>query len=173
MRNFFLASVCLAALWVPIGAGAAETGGCESFTWPIATDLQWLKSGDSEALASGAKLVAPPEKAIALALQPMSKVSFPVAPTSRSTSDAAEAFGGFIDIEGVPAAGLYQVTIATSGWVDIVQNGKTLKPTAHTGKSDCEGARKSLRFAIGSGPFSVELSNIKKETIKFSIRRAE
>jgi hypothetical protein len=62
---------------------AAEPGGCDAFAWPIATELQWMKATDNEAVASGAKLATPPEKAIALTLQPMSAVTFPVAPTSR------------------------------------------------------------------------------------------
>ena len=46
--------VFVCALAVPLSADAAETGGCETFAWPLATELQWLKASDSEALTSGA-----------------------------------------------------------------------------------------------------------------------
>jgi hypothetical protein len=166
-------AVCAAAFITPFSAYAAETGGCESFAWPIATELQWMKASDSEALASGAKLQAPPDKAITLSLLPMSKVSFPVAPTSKPRANAGERYGGIVDFAGVPEAGLHQISLSIPGWIDVVQDGKTLKPSAHTGKSDCDGVRKSVRFDIGPGPFSIEISGIFKDTIKFAIRPAE
>jgi len=165
--------LCIGSLTMPLQANAAETGGCESFAWPLSTELQWLKAADSETLTSGATLPSPPAKAIALSLLPVSKVSFPVAPTSKRKAGAAEAFGGILNFDGAAQPGLYQVTIASGGWVDVVQNGKALHPSAHTGKSDCDGARKSVRFEIEPGPFSIELSGIAKDTIKFAIRRAE
>ena len=126
--------VFVCALAVPLSADAAETGGCETFAWPLATELQWLKASDSEALTSGAKLASPPVKAIALALLPINNVSFPVAPTGKPKGDAATTYGGVVTFDGGAEAGLYQVTLASAGWIDVMQNGKTLKPSAHTGK---------------------------------------
>jgi hypothetical protein len=162
-----------AALALSSHAFAAETGGCQSFAWSIATELKWMKAADSQAAASGATLPQPPEKAIALSLQPMSAVSFPVAPTGRLKPEG-EAYGGIITFESPTSApGPYQVTLETTGWVDVIQDGKALKPTAHSGKSDCDGVRKSVRFTLDPGPFTVEFSNIKKNAIKFAIRQAE
>ena len=171
--RFLRLLVCIGSLATPLTANAVETGGCESFAWLLATELQWLKAADSETVTSGAKLPSPTAKAIALSLLPVGKVSFPVAPTSKPKAGAAEAFGGIVDFDGSAAPGLYQVTLATIGWVDVVQNGKALHPSAHTGKSDCDGARKSVRFEIEPGPFSIELSGVTKDAIKFAIRRAE
>jgi hypothetical protein len=165
--------VCAAALSLPLRtASAAEAGGCDAFAWPIATELQWMTAPESAAVASGAKLPSLPEKAVALALQPMSQIVFPVAPTSRRKGDPDATFGGIDSSDGAEP-GLYQVTLATGGWIDVVQDGKALKSAAHTGKTDCDGARKSVRFGIGPGPFSVELSGFTADTAKFTIRRAE
>jgi hypothetical protein len=38
---------------------------------------------------------------------------------------------------------------------------------------DCNGVRETVRFAIGPGPVTVEISNIPKDSIKFAIRRGE
>jgi hypothetical protein len=167
-----LACACAAALVVPQHAHADQIANCQGFAWPLATELQWMKAAESEAAASGAKLASPPAKAITLSLKPMSDVSFPVAPTSRHKSHA-DAFGGIVDFDGVPEAGIYQVTLAKKGWVDVVQNGKAIRSAAHTGKKDCDGVRKSVRFEIGPGPFSIELSNFADPSAKFAIRRAE
>lgn len=166
--------LCAAALTLPLrAASAAETGGCDAFAWPIATELQWMKASDSEAVTSGAKLAAPPAKAISLTLMPMTEVSFPVAPTSRKKGNAAETFGGIVAFDGTTEPGVYQLSLATAGWVDVVQDGKALRSSAHSGKMDCDGVRKSVRFDIGAGPFSIELSGFAKDTAKFVVRRAE
>jgi hypothetical protein len=166
-----LALACAVAFVMPLHARADETGGCQGFAWPLATELQWMKATDSDAVASGAKLAFPPAKAITLSLKPMSDVSFSVAPTSRHKNHA-NAFGGVVNFDGVEA-GIYQVTLAKKGWVDVVQNGKAIRSAAHTGKKDCDGVRKSVRFEIGPGPFSIELSNFADDVAKFAIRRAE
>ena len=161
------------ALAFSSSAFAAETGGCKSFAWSIATELKWMKAADSQAVKSGATLPSPPAKAMTLALEPMSSVSFPVAPTGRLKPDG-DAHGGIVVFESPSSApGSYQVTMETAGWVDVIQDGKALKSTAHSGKSDCDGVRKTLRFDLDPGPFTVEFSNIKKDAMKFTIRQAE
>jgi hypothetical protein len=56
-----------------------------------------MNASESESILSGAKLAAPPNNAISVTLQPMEKVSFPVAPTGKPKGDTAEAFGGIAD----------------------------------------------------------------------------
>lgn len=175
MRKYGLlpVAVCTVVLAAASTAFAAETGGCDSFAWPIKTELQWMNAPDSDAAASGAKLPVPPAKAIALSLQPMSAVAFPVAPTARKKPEG-DVYGGIISFDSPSSApGSYQVTLQTGAWVDVVQGGKALKPTAHSGKSDCDGVRKTIRFNLAAGPFTVEFSNARKDSIKFAIRQAD
>lgn len=174
MKKTYLLSAMVGAIALTVSAPAfsAETGGCNSFTWPITTELKWMKA-ESQDVASGSKLPSPPEKAVKLALEPMSAVTFPVAPTGRLKSQG-DAFGGIINFDSPSSApGSYQVSLEAAAWVDVIQDGKALKPTAHSGKSDCDGVRKSVRFNLDPGPFTVEISNVKKDAIKFTIRQAE
>jgi hypothetical protein len=100
-------------------------------------------------------------------------VSFPVAPTGKLKPEG-DVYGGVVIFDSPSSApGSYQVTMQTGGWVDVIQDGKALKPTAHSGKSDCDGVRKTIRFNLDPGPFTVEFSNIKKDAIKFAIRQAD
>jgi hypothetical protein len=158
---------------VPLGAYADETGGCQSFAWSVTKELQWLKSADSEPVASGSTLKEPPAKAIALSLLPMDKVSFPVAATSRLKKTNSDRHGGFVTFDTIGEPGIYQVSLPMAGWVDVIQDGKAIKSAAHTGKMDCDGVRKSVRFNIGPGPVTIEISGIPKDTVKFAIRRGE
>jgi hypothetical protein len=154
-------------------AFADETGGCNSFAWSVATELKWMKAADAQAVNSGAKLPSPPEKAMSLSLEPMSAITFPVAPTGHRKPEG-DVYGGIVNFDSPSSApGSYQISMQTGGWVDVIQDGKALKPTAHSGKTDCDGVRKTIRFNLDPGPFTVEFSNMKKDAIKFSIRQAE
>lgn len=165
----------LIALCLPAGTElqAASTGGCESFDFPLATELQWMRADNSEAATSGEKLAAPPAKAIVLKLQPAANVKFPTPLSRPPKGKAEETFGGTLEFEGVPAAGLYQVSLSGPGWVDVVQAGAPLATVAHTGKSDCDGLRKSVRFDLKPGPFSIQLIDAPAATIKITVRKAD
>lgn len=173
MQRSIWAAVAAAACLLPLNAYAAEPGGCETFAWPIATELQWLKAADSETVASGATLKEPPAKAIALSLLPMDQVKFTADQSRRRKEADKTQFGGGVTFENVGEPGIYQISLPVRSWVDVVQDGKTLKSAAHTSKTDCDGVRKSIRFAIGQGPATVEISGIPSDTVKFVIRRGE
>ncbi|MFA7306719.1 MAG: hypothetical protein WC026_08620 [Hyphomicrobium sp.] len=173
MQRSIWAAVAAAACLVPLNAYAAEPGGCETFAWAIATELQWLKAADSEAVASGATLKEPPAKAIALSLLPMEQVKFTADQSRRRKEADKTQFGGAVTFENVGEPGIYQISLPIRSWVDVVQDGKTLKSAAHTSKTDCDGVRKSIRFAMGQGPVTVEISGIPSDTVKFVIRRGD
>lgn len=167
-----LGVVAILAMQVATGAHGAETGGCASFAWPLDTELAWMAASDPAAAESGATFPAPPEKAIDLKLQPTADVKFLAKPSGRAKSDGAATFAGLVTFDAAAKPGIYQVTLSAPGWIDVVQNGATLKPTAHSGKSDCPAMRKSVRFEIGSGPFTLQLSNVSTGSIKVAISPA-
>jgi hypothetical protein len=150
---------------------AAGEGGCGASEWPLDKELAWM--ADAKASASGDKFARPPEGAIALKLAPQAGVTFAVAPGGKPKADAKEAFGGVITFDGVPKAGIYQVTLSSVGWIDVVQNGAAVATKGHTSMKDCAAIRKSVRFQIGSGPFVLQISSVPRETIKIAIRAAE
>lgn len=152
---------------------AAETGGCESFAWPVKTELAWLKSADVETIASGSVVEQPPLKALLVKLPPVAEVSYPVTPTGKPKGDASKQFGAVVTIQTIPAAGVYQVSLSGPGWIDLVQDGKALVSQSHSGKSDCDGMRKSVRFGLVAGPLTLELSGVPQNEIKLTIRKAD
>jgi hypothetical protein len=162
-----------AALACPTtSAFAAGAVGCESFLWPLATELAWIRSADSEKAVSGAKLAQPPAgMALELALQPAANAAFAAKPTSTPKPEDADAFGGVVTFDKIDP-GHYQVTLSAHGWIDVVQNGAPLEATAHTGSTDCDAIRKSVRFEIGAGPFAVQVNGARKDSIRITIRPA-
>ncbi|AGK59675.1 hypothetical protein HYPDE_40033 [Hyphomicrobium denitrificans 1NES1] len=173
MKKSIFTALGAATLLLSFNAYAAASGGCESFAWPVTTELQWLKAADSEAVISGSTLKELPAKAVSLSLLPMDKVAFPVAPTSRRKNADGKRYGGMVTFDSIGDPGIYQVSLPVAGWIDVVQGGKTIKPAAHTSKMDCDGVRKSVRFDIGPGPVAIEISGIPADTVKFAIRRGE
>jgi hypothetical protein len=170
LLSFFIAC---GALVSAVGSSmAAPAVGCEGFLWPLATEIAWMKSDTSENAASGATLPTPPEgKAIALALKPAAEVKLPAEPTKTVKAEDGATHAGIISFGNIPE-GHYQVTLSVMAWIDVVQNGKALEATGHTGSSDCEFARKSVRFEITNGPATIQIYGAKAETVKFTIRPA-
>lgn len=159
-------------LSAPASLQAADTGGCDSFSFPVATDLQWMRSPDAEPLSDGAKLTSLPAKAMLVTLKPVADVTYAVPPGGKS-KDGEPAFGAVLELPSGVAAGLYQVSLSAKGWIDVAQGGAPLKAVAHSGKSDCEAMRKSVRFDVKDGPLTLQLSGISAREIKVTIRKAD
>lgn len=149
-----------------------KKAGCESFLWPLATEIALIKSADAVAATSGDTLPAPSsEKAIALALKPARQVQLPAKPTSTPRADDASKFAGFVSFAKVEK-GHYQITMSGPGWIDVIQNGVPLEATAHTGSPDCQDVRKSVRFEIADGPLAIQVHGVTKDVLKITVRPA-
>ncbi len=166
-------ALLLAAGLVLAAAPAVAQEDCAGFNWPLATELSWLRAADPQAVDSGASLAAIPERAIALALKPQAETRFPAPSSARPRPDDASRFAGFVTFGPVAAPGTYQVTLSADSWIDVVQDGKTLESVAHTGKTTCPGLRKSVRFTLGPGPFSIQVSRVAAPEIRVTIRPAQ
>jgi hypothetical protein len=55
-------------------------------------------------------------------------------------------FAGFTRIAATPKPGLYTISLSAGGWIDVVQDGRLLKPTAFSGATDCDGIRKTMTY---------------------------
>ena len=166
-----LAPVSLAHEHEPPAAAQKENA-CDQFVWPLETERAWFRATDALPLKSGDTFETPPtDKAIRVQLRPSASVELPAPPTSTPKHDDAKCFAGVIHFKDI-AEGHYQVAISTSGWVDVVQGGKALEATAHTGSPHCDELRKSVRFEIASGPFSVQVYGVPTDAIRFAVRPA-
>lgn len=168
-RTLPVAVLALLAFQPAHGAG---TGGCESFAFPVTAELAWMRAADVTPVAAGATLKSPPQQAMDVTLLPMADVTFPVTPEGKQKDDEP-AYGAVIQFEAPLAPGLYQISLSAKGWIDAVQDGAALKAVAHSGKSDCEGLRKSVQFEFKDGPLTVQLSGSASPSLKLTIRKAD
>lgn len=169
MRSLSHNVACAAVLVLGVWSGSANAAGkgCEAFAWPIDADKAAFAKADIESVTSGTARGAWKQQAFLLKLQPEDSVSFVVKPGGKSKKTPAH--GGLLTFDAPETAGTFQVTLSDSGWIDLVQNGASVKSSAHTGAKECAGVRKSLRFEVGKAPVVLQVSGVKGEEIKVAI----
>jgi hypothetical protein len=168
MRTPFIATLAL-LIGGPAFA-ADEPSGCDKFKWPIEREHAALTAPDRVNLASGVELPTLPANGVTLALVAPTDARLPTPPERSPKEDT---FAGFVRVKTLPNAGLYTISLSSGGWVDVVQNGSFLKPTAHSGATDCDGIRKTVKFELSASPLVVQVSGAKENSISIAILPTE
>lgn len=167
MRNLVVLALMVAMMaW----ALAAEPSGCDKFKWPIERERAALTAPTRTALVSGATVTTPLSVAATLTLRPIADAGLP-SPSERAAAEGT--FAGYLNVETPRAAGTYSISISNGAWIDVVQEGRYLKPKAFSGATDCVGIRKTMKFDLAASPFVVQVSGMKESTISLAILPAE
>jgi len=161
-RLLFLALFVLIAS----AASAAEPSGCAAFKWPVDRERAMLTAPNVTRLDTGAELATPPTTAMKMVLRPTAEAALPTPPERVS---AADRFAGFMRIEQIAKPGIYTIALSSAGWLDAVQNGKLLKPTAFSGATDCDGLRKLVRYELSAGALLLQISGVDNGAIALAI----
>lgn len=138
-------------------AFAEEPRGCDKFSWNLDQERQALSAPDLPAEESGGRRSVSPQ-AFALTLKPWAEGGLPTPPERAPKQPSG--FAGYVDFAPPPIGGTYQVTLSAAGWIDVIQGGRHLRPTAFSGALDCPGVRKSVRFQLQAAPFTLQLSDV-------------
>jgi hypothetical protein len=149
----------------------AQDAGCDKFAWSLAQERTLFAAAGKRALVSGAELAAIPKEAIVLSLQPAGQATFVLPPERKPKSE--NWFGGGIRLPAPEKPGSYQVTLSQEAWIDVIQDGRYARSIGSTGRSDCSGLRKSVRFEFDATPFSVQLSGVTTDIVVVAISRGE
>jgi hypothetical protein len=168
-RWSFAPLIGAAMLWTGYATGQ-ELSGCEKFAWPLARERAWFAAPDKQSVASGVILARLPIAAIIVSLEPSNQAKFALLPERAAGADK---YGGTVAFPALDRAGLYQVTVSDDAWVDVVQDGQYTKSVGSTGRRDCSGVRKSLRFHLVQAPFVVQVSGAAAETITLAVGSPE
>jgi len=155
------------ALLASVPAWAAEPSGCDKFKWPIERERAALTAPDRPKLASGAEITAP---SITLGLVAPAAAMLPT-PPERAPKDGS--FAGFVALKTAPKPGVYTISLSSAAWVDVVQDGKILKPRAFSGATDCDGIRKTMKYELAASPFMVQVSGATDSTISLALLPSE
>jgi hypothetical protein len=144
-----------------------EPVGCDKFKWPLDKERATLTGTDLPRLASGARITWPIPWATIVTLVPLADAKLPAAP--ERTPKSPSSFAGFVTARAPAKAGTYKITLSAEGWIDVVQNGLTVKSSAFSGATGCEGVRKSVKFDLRAQPLTIELSGVPDNTIGLAV----
>jgi hypothetical protein len=153
--------VAVALIAAPGFAQAQEGSGCGGFRWPLDRERAALVRADKPSLPNGGALAY--SVATILELRPLSAAGLPKAPERAPKSPLA--FAGHFVLATPAKPGVYKVTISSEGWIDVLDGGTYLHPTAFTGATACDGARKSVKFDLPSRPLALQFSGVPRDQI--------
>ncbi|MDH4981134.1 hypothetical protein [Hyphomicrobium sp. D-2] len=178
MRNTNKPTVSMLALsallaGVVIASPAMADEGCKGFKWPVDTEVGWLKADDHLQIKSGAEIDPQPTRAITLELEPAKDVKMPVAAGVKPQAIGAGTFSGWFTLPAGVKPGIYQVSLSTNGWLDAAQNGQLIRSNGFTGRRECDVIHKSVRFELGEGPVTIQISGAPKQTVLVTFKAAE
>ena len=157
----------LAALAIAAASAAAaqEPSGCDTFRWPVAAESRAL-SGEVAAVANGAELQPGPQ-GHAVALVPLEAAGLAAPPERVRGGESPNA--AFVRYPAPPVSGTVQVTLDQAAWIDLVQDGRFVRPSAFSGASGCPGVRKTVRFVIDARPVVLQFSGTGMERVRFVV----
>jgi hypothetical protein len=150
-------------------AYAAEPAGCDAFRWP-SDPIRAVLQGEAVPLTSGGTTPFVAGKALQLKLQPQTAVTLPVPPQKPPRNSAP--FAGTLAIAAPATPGSYAVAMSAGGWIEAIQDGKSLRTVAFSGATGCTGLRKIVVFAIEAKPLTLQLSDVASELITIAILQA-
>ena len=145
---------------------AEEPSGCDKFKWPIERERAALTAPDRIKLASGGELTALPATGMTFALLTLAEARLPTPP---ERAPKAGTYAGFATFKGAPSPGLYTISLSAGAWVDVIQEGRALKPKGFSGATDCDGIRKTMRYEMSAGPFVLEISGARDNALSVAI----
>ncbi len=167
IRQRVLSVAMLGALLTP----AYADDGCDKFGWSMVRERAWFAATNKAAVAAGATLAPIPNGAFVLQLQPDPNAAFAMPPGRKPKAE--HWFGGIVRLPAVARPGIYQVTLSDEAWIDVIQDGRYARSIGSTGRSDCPGLRKSVRFELNASPFVVQLSGVTTEMIAVAVSRSD
>jgi hypothetical protein len=157
--------LAIAGLASPAFAFAGEPSGCDKFKWAIAHEQSALLAAQTPRLETGAVLPFDAAASVHLAALAEAKLEFP----PERAPKASPSFAGAFKLEAPSAAGIFKVSLSGEGWIDVIQDGRLVKPVAFTGATDCPGLRKSVKFPLEAKPLTIQLSDVKTSDISLIV----
>ncbi len=149
-------------------ACAAEPSGCDKFAWALTAEQRLL--AEPQAAPQG-EIDRDSGKAFTIKLAPLADAALPMQPERKPQK--MPALAGFLQFGKAAGSHLYKVSLSEGAWIDLVQDGHYLKPTAFTGATDCPNVRKSVKFEIGPDPFTLQVSGAPSSGIAIVITPVE
>jgi hypothetical protein len=159
-----LAVLLSAALFGAAFARAEESSGCDKFKWPLAHERSALLAPTAR-LETGARLTF--DAAASIHLAPLAEAKLEMAP--ERPPKFSPSYAGAVKLDAPSAAGTFKVSLSDGAWIDVVQDGRFVKPAAVSSAPDCAGLRRSVKFPLAAKPLTIQLSDVKSPDISIIV----
>jgi len=103
---------------------------------------------------------------VRLALQPAAEAALPLAP-ERKPKDGT--FAGFLTVTAPISGGVYTVSLSDYAWLDVIQNGRMLKPVSFSGVTGCANIRKVVKFELSGSQVVIQVSGVTSDSILIAL----
>jgi hypothetical protein len=131
---------------------------CTGAPAPLPTALSgWANKSDVNAATEQGGLssaVLTPGKGAMVTLHPTRQVHYLSQPEKPGGSVAS---GGLVSFH-IAEAGIYQVSLDSGAWLDVVKDGAMLISTAHAPGPACTGIRKTVQFDLKPADYVLQIS---------------
>ena len=169
LRWMVLWLTCTAAACQAVPARAEE--GCTPLKWDVARE-RVLFAGVAKAVAAGGDVAAAPalvpDELYELTLKPQQQLT-PAAPLGKKARPEG-AFAGIARVH-IGSAGVYRVSLALPGWIDVIAEQGVLTSTDFAG-GGCGAPHKVVQFALPSGDIVLQLSGVRTDKMPLTVTRA-
>jgi hypothetical protein len=112
---------------------------------------------------AGESLSAIPTGAFTLHLQTGANAAFAMPPERKPKTE--HWFGGMVRLPAPDRPDIYQMTLSEEAWIDVAQNGRYTRSVGSSGRSDCPGLRKSMRFQLDAAPIVPQISGAASDSV--------
>ena len=150
-------------------AAADEPTGCAAFKWPLEHERAALLASQKASVANGGALSY--DAAGAVKLAPFAEAGLPHAP--QRAPKFPQSYAGHFTLAKPAKPGVYKITVASSAWIDVLDDGKFLRPVGVSGAVGCEGARKSVKFDLPARPLDIQVSGANESELSLIVSPAE
>lgn len=152
------------------GMAADGAQACSGFRFDVSKELKVFEGKPREVAATTAANSAAAidvNQLYSVTLADQSKVSFATAPGKSTVADGS--FAGLLKVTS-PRAQTIRVTATEAAWLDVINGGKLLESTRHTGSGNCKVLRKVVEFNVAPDkPVTIQVSGSTEQQIKLAV----
>ena len=102
-------------------------------------------------------------------LHPGEHLTFAPAPDRKP---APGTHGGIFVLE-VPSAGTWRVAVNSRAWIDVIQNGRTLRGATHAHAGGCTLFTKQVDFTLAPGRAVIQISSNPESAVAILVEKAK
>jgi len=108
-----------------------------------------------------------PGRAADVTLHPTRKVNYVAQPEKPGGSVA---HGGMVAV-AIAEAGIYQISLSSGAWIDVLKDGAPVISSAHAPGPPCSGIRKTVQFPLPPGRAVIQISANADPAIQIMVSR--